>query len=55
MANKSNNDLVPEKWRGLFNNDEWLMHDIVVKAMYGFGGIAIVAHILVWLWKPWLT
>lgn len=48
------NDLVPDKWKGLFTNEEWLMHDIVVKATYGFGAIAIVAHLLVYLWEPWL-
>jgi len=48
------NDQVPNPWKGLFTNDEWLMHDIVVKATYGFLVIAIVAHTLVWLWKPWL-
>jgi light-harvesting complex 1 beta chain len=48
------NDLVPYKWRGLFSNEEWLMHDIVVKSTYGFAFIAIVAHTLVYLWKPWL-
>ncbi len=48
------NDLVPDKWKGLFNNEEWLMHDIVVKATYGFMFIAIIAHTLVWLWQPWL-
>lgn len=48
------NDNVPDPWKGLFTNDEWLMHDIVVKATYGFLVIAILAHTLVWLWKPWL-
>lgn len=49
-----NNDKVPDRWKGLFTNEEWFMHDIVVKSMYGFGVIAVIAHVLVWLWKPWL-
>lgn len=49
------NDQVPDPWKGLFTNDEWLMHDIVVKATYGFMVVAIVAHTLVWLWQPWLV
>lgn len=53
MSDKVNNDLVPDKWKLLFNNEEWLIHDIVVKSMYGYGAIAIVAHILVWAWRPW--
>jgi len=51
----ANNDKVPEKWKNLFTNEEWYMHDIVVKSMYGFGAIAILAHLFVWLWRPWLT
>ncbi|MEM9953257.1 MAG: light-harvesting antenna LH1, beta subunit [Chloroflexota bacterium] len=49
------NDQVPETWKGLFSNEEWFMHDIVVKTTYGFLVIAIIAHTLVWLWQPWLT
>lgn len=49
-----NNDLVPDRWKGLFSNEEWLMHDIVVKSTYGFAVIAIIAHTLVFIWKPWL-
>jgi light-harvesting complex 1 beta chain len=30
------------------------MHDIVVKSFYGFGAIAAIAHILCYLWRPWL-
>jgi len=48
------NDQVPDRWKGLFSNEEWFMHDIVVKSTYGFMAIAIVAHLLVYLWKPWL-
>jgi light-harvesting complex 1 beta chain len=55
MERNSNNDMVPDKWKGLFTNEEWLMHDIVVKSMYGFGVIAVIAHALVWFWRPWLS
>jgi AAA+ superfamily predicted ATPase len=48
------NDAVPDQWKGLFSNDEWYMHDIVVKSTYGFLAIALVAHLLVYLWNPWL-
>lgn len=48
------NDQVPEPYKRLFSNDEWILHDIVVKATYGFLVIAIVAHTLTWLWEPWL-
>jgi len=48
------NDRVPDPWKGLFTNEEWLMHDIVVKSTYGFLVIAILAHTLCYLWKPWI-
>jgi light-harvesting complex 1 beta chain len=51
MAN--DNDLVPAKWKPLFNNEEWLVHGIVVQSMWGFGVIAFIAHILILLWRPW--
>ncbi|NJO82903.1 MAG: light-harvesting protein [Blastochloris sp.] len=49
-----NNDKVPDPWKGLFTNEEWLQHDIVVKSTYGFLLIAVLAHTLVYLWNPWL-
>ncbi len=52
---KPMNDLVPDQWKSLFNNAEWLVHDIVVKTIWAGGAIATFAHIMVWLWKPWLT
>jgi light-harvesting complex 1 beta chain len=55
MADKPNNDLVPAQWKSLFTNEEWLVHGIVVKSMYGFLAIAVVAHLLVWSWKPWFS
>lgn len=48
------NDMVPAPWKNLFTNEEWLMHDIAVKSTYGFMVIAIIAHALVYFWKPWL-
>lgn len=48
------NDQVPDRWKNLFTNDEWFMHDIVVKTTYGFLAIAVVAHLLVYAWQPWL-
>jgi light-harvesting complex 1 beta chain len=47
-------DLVPPKWRMFFNNQDWIMHDIYVKSMFGFMIIAILAHLLCFIWRPWL-
>lgn len=49
------NDQVPDKWKGLFTNDEWAMHDIVVKITGGFLVIGATAHLLIWLWRPWFN
>jgi hypothetical protein len=48
------NDLVPSPWKGLFTNEEWLVHRIVVQATYGMVVIVLIAHALVWFWRPWL-
>ena len=52
---RDDDDLVPVKWRSLFNNQDWLVHDIVVKSFWAFGVIAVIAHLAVWLWRPWLS
>jgi light-harvesting complex 1 beta chain len=49
------NDLVPGKWKHLFNNEEWLVHDIIVKSTYGMAVFAMVAHLLLWFNNPWLN
>jgi light-harvesting complex 1 beta chain len=49
-----NADMVPDPWKGLFTNEEWLMHDIVVKSTYGFLVIAVIAHTLVFIAAPWI-
>ncbi|NCA68592.1 MAG: light-harvesting protein [Sphingobacteriia bacterium] len=28
--------------------------DIVVSSLVAFSSLVVVAHILVWLWRPWL-
>lgn len=52
---REEDDLVPPRWRSLFNNQDWLVHDIVVKSFWVFGVIAVIAHTLVWFWRPWLV
>ncbi len=29
-------------------------HKIFVTSFMGFTAVAVVAHVLVWMWKPWL-
>ena len=47
-------DLVPAPWNQLFNNQEWLIHRIVVQSTYAMIVIVLIAHALVWFWRPWL-
>jgi Antenna complex alpha/beta subunit. len=39
---------------GLTDNEAKEFHKIFVSSFIGFTAIAIVAHILVWMWRPWL-
>lgn len=39
---------------GLSDNEAKEFHKIFVGNFIGFTAIAVVAHILVWLWRPWL-
>lgn len=39
---------------GLTENEAQEFHGIFVKSFMGFTAVAVVAHILVWMWRPWL-
>lgn len=39
---------------GLNENEAKSFHKIFVISFLGFLAIAIVAHILVWQWRPWI-
>jgi light-harvesting complex 1 beta chain len=39
---------------GLTDSEAREFHGIFVTSFLIFTGIAIVAHILVWMWRPWL-
>jgi light-harvesting complex 1 beta chain len=39
---------------GLTETEAQEFHAIFVKSFMIFTGIAVVAHFLVWLWRPWL-
>jgi len=38
---------------GLKQNEAREFHAIFVTSFFFFTGIAVVAHFLVWLWRPW--
>lgn len=49
------NSMADEKsMTGLTEAEAQEFHGIFVQSMTMFFGIVIVAHILAWLWRPWL-
>jgi light-harvesting complex 1 beta chain len=39
---------------GLTESEAKEFHALFVTSFIGFTAIAIVAHILVWMWRPWI-
>ncbi|MEM1153561.1 MAG: light-harvesting antenna LH1, beta subunit [Pseudomonadota bacterium] len=39
---------------GLTEEEAKEFHGIFVSSFVGFTAIALVAHILAWVWKPWI-
>ncbi|TCT22706.1 light-harvesting antenna LH1, beta subunit [Thiobaca trueperi] len=39
---------------GLNEGEAQEFHGLFVQSMGAFFGLVVVAHILVWLWRPWL-
>lgn len=39
---------------GLTDDDAKEFHEIFTKSAIVFIGIAVVAHVLAWAWRPWL-
>lgn len=39
---------------GLTEQEAQEFHGIFVQSMTGFFAVVIVAHIMAWLWRPWL-
>ncbi len=39
---------------GLTESEAKEFHSIFMQSFLGFTAIAVVAHILVWMWRPWL-
>ncbi len=38
---------------GLTDAEAKELHEIYMKGLVLFTGVAVVAHFLVWLWRPW--
>jgi light-harvesting complex 1 beta chain len=39
---------------GLTENEAKEFHSLFVQSFVGFTVVAIIAHFLVWTWRPWL-
>ena len=38
---------------GLSDNEAKEFHSLYMTSFLGFTAIAVVAHVLVWTWRPW--
>ena len=41
-------------WTGLTDAEAKELHEVYMSGLVLFALIAVVAHILVWLWRPWI-
>ena len=39
---------------GLTDDEAQEFHQYYIQGFVGFTAVAVVAHILVWFWRPWL-
>jgi len=39
---------------GLSTNEAKEFHSAYMQGFLGFTAVAVVAHILVWMWRPWI-
>jgi light-harvesting complex 1 beta chain len=44
----------PKSLTGLSEEEAQEFHGIFMSSMTGFFGVVILAHVLAWLWRPWL-
>jgi len=54
MATESGAGRRDDSLSGLTENEAKEFHRIFMASFAGFTGIAIIAHFLVWQWRPWL-
>ncbi len=41
-------------WTGLTDAEAKELHEVYMSGLVLFTLIAVVAHVLVWLWRPWI-
>jgi light-harvesting complex 1 beta chain len=45
---------IKQSLSGLTDEEAKEFHSIFVSSFLAFTTIAVIAHILVWMWRPWL-
>lgn len=40
---------------GLTDAEAQEFHQFYIQGLIGFSAVAVVAHILVWAWRPWFS
>jgi light-harvesting complex 1 beta chain len=48
------NPMAEKSITGLTDEEAQEFHGIFMQSMTGFFGVVILAHVLAWLWRPWL-
>jgi len=43
-----------ESWSGLTDQEAQEFHSYYIQGTVAFVAVAVVAHILVWAWRPWI-
>ncbi|MEM6933456.1 MAG: light-harvesting antenna LH1, beta subunit [Pseudomonadota bacterium] len=41
-------------WSGLTDNEAKEFHEVYMSGLILFTAVAVVAHLLVWIWRPWI-
>jgi light-harvesting complex 1 beta chain len=43
-----------ESWSGMTDQEAQEFHSFYIQGTVAFVAIAVVAHFLVWMWRPWI-
>lgn len=43
-----------ESWTGLTDAEAQEFHNYYIQGTIAFVAVAVVAHFLVWMWRPWI-
>jgi gamma-glutamyl:cysteine ligase YbdK (ATP-grasp superfamily) len=54
VGGKFMSDQVPEKYRGIFTNEEWVQHQFIVWGSWIYLGVAVVVHLFILASRPWI-